>query len=74
MEIHENKELSMAVNLPSANVQSAGQRVIAFFPKRDDAYRAVSERKDDGFTSDEIGFMARSDHDTDTVSGEHPAR
>jgi hypothetical protein len=59
----------MAVNLPSANIQSAGRRIIAFFLKRDDAYRAVSELKDAGFTSDEIGVMARSDHHTDTVSG-----
>jgi uncharacterized protein (TIGR02271 family) len=59
----------MAVNVPSANIQSAGQRIVAFFPKRDDAYRAVSELKDAGFTSDEIGLMARSDRDTDTVSG-----
>jgi uncharacterized protein (TIGR02271 family) len=59
----------MAVNVPSPNVQSAGERIIAFFPKKDDAYRAVSELKDAGFTSDEIGLMARSDHDTDTVSG-----
>ena len=59
----------MAVNPSSANVQTAGRRIIAFFPKRDDAYRAVSELKHAGFTSDEIGFMARSDHDTDTVSG-----
>ena len=59
----------MAVNIPSANVQSAGQRTVAFFQKRDDAYRAMSELKDAGFASDQIGVMARSDHDTDTVSG-----
>src|SRR5207249_3632699 len=67
--IHNNKELFMAVNVTSANVQSAGQRIVAFFPKRNDAYRAVSELKDAGFASDEIGFIARSDRDTDTVSG-----
>jgi uncharacterized protein (TIGR02271 family) len=59
----------MAVNVPSANVESTSQRIIAFFPKRDDAYRAMSELKDAGFASDEIGLMARSDRDTDTVSG-----
>jgi hypothetical protein len=36
---------------------------------REDAHRAVSELKDAGFTSDEIGVTARNDHDTDTVSG-----
>lgn len=60
----------MAVNVPSANLQSAGQRTIAFFSKKDDAYRAVSQLKDAGFTSGEIGLMARSDdRDADNASG-----
>ena len=58
----------MAVNVPSANLQGAAQRIVAFFPKRDDASRAVSELKNAGFTSDEIGFMTRSDRAQETVS------
>jgi uncharacterized protein (TIGR02271 family) len=59
----------MALNVPSANIYGANGRIVAFFPKREDAYRAVSDLKEAGFTEDEIGVMARSDRDTGTVSG-----
>jgi len=40
------------------------QRVIAFFPNRDDAYSAVSDLKQVGFTSDEIGLIRSGDVET----------
>jgi uncharacterized protein (TIGR02271 family) len=58
----------MAVNVPSANVHSASQRIIAFFRNKEDASRALSELKNAGFTANEIGLMARSDRAIDTAS------
>jgi uncharacterized protein (TIGR02271 family) len=51
----------MAVSSSTQNPPASGQRVIAFFGKTEDAYRAISELKDVGFTSAEIGFISRSD-------------
>jgi len=47
----------MAVNDLSRSGDSTFTRVIAFFRDRNDAYRAVSELKEAGFDSDEIGIM-----------------
>ena len=46
------------------------QRVIAFFRNRDDAYSAVSDLKQAGFTSDEIGLIRSGDVET----GDSPVR
>jgi hypothetical protein len=54
----------MAISSSTQNLSASGQRVVAFFRKTDDAYRAVSELKDAGFTSEEIGVISRSDHHT----------
>jgi uncharacterized protein (TIGR02271 family) len=54
----------MAVNRSTENLSASGQRVIAFFSNTDDAYRAVAELKDAGFSSEEIGVISRSDHET----------
>lgn len=60
----------MAVNdyAQSQNVV-AGERVVAFFDKRDDAYKAISELRDQGFTTDQIGLMTGSDIRSDISSG-----
>jgi len=54
----------MAVNRSTQNLSASGQRVIAFFSNTDDAYRAVAELKDAGFSSEEIGVISRSDQET----------
>jgi len=51
----------MALNTSSQDVRGAGQRVIAFFPDRKDAYTAMEQLKAEGFSSDEIGFMSRNE-------------
>ena len=54
----------MAISSSTQNFSASGQRVVAFFRKTDDAYRAVSDLKDAGFTSEEIGVISRSDQHT----------
>ena len=54
----------MAISSSTQNFSASGQRVVAFFRKTDDAYRAVSDLKDAGFTSGEIGVISRSDQHT----------
>jgi uncharacterized protein (TIGR02271 family) len=49
--------------MATSNVQ--GNRIIAFFSKKQDAYRAISDLKDAGFSADEIGLVSRG-HDTET--------
>lgn len=46
------------------NVQGSTSRVVAFFNDRDDAYRAVGQLHDAGFTSAEIGIIERPDRTT----------
>jgi uncharacterized protein (TIGR02271 family) len=43
------------------NVHTSGQRIIAFFSDKHDAYRAISQLKDAGFSSNEIGLVSRED-------------
>jgi hypothetical protein len=54
----------MAISSSTQNLSASGQRVVAFFRTTDNAYRAVSDLKDAGFTSEEIGVISRSDHHT----------
>ena len=68
-QIYNNEEQFMGVNTPSANVQGSGSRIVAFFQKKRDDYRAVSELREAGFTSEEIGLMTRSDRDPNTEFG-----
>jgi uncharacterized protein (TIGR02271 family) len=60
----QRKGVIMAVNRSTENLSASGQRVIAFFSNTDDAYRAVAQLKDAGFTSEEIGVISRSDRET----------
>ena len=39
------------------NLSSSNTRLVAFFRKKDDAYRAISDLRDAGFTNDQIGYM-----------------
>jgi uncharacterized protein (TIGR02271 family) len=58
----------MAVNASTSNIPLAGRRVVAFFSKAEDAFRAVSDLREAGFTSDEIGVISRSDRENDRTS------
>lgn len=54
----------MAVNTSSTNMPTTEQRAIAFFPKKEDAYRAITELRNAGFTTDEIGLITRGQDKT----------
>jgi len=50
-----------------------GDRIVAFFSRRQDAYRAIQALSDAGFTHEQIGLIAQSDldqADTSTSSSE----
>ena len=59
----------MATKNLDQNLHTSGQRIIAFFSDRQDAYRAISQLKDAGFSSDEIGLISREDQQATTTSG-----
>ena len=52
----------MASTQTPGNDLSQG-RVIAFFRNKDDAYRAINQLRDAGFTSSEIGLMEGADYE-----------
>lgn len=46
----------------STNISNlSGNRVIAFFTRRQDAYRAIEALRDAGYSNEEIGFIAQDD-------------
>jgi hypothetical protein len=49
----------MATNSPGINLENSNERVVAFFRVKQDAFRAISELKEAGFTSTEIGLMSK---------------
>lgn len=49
----------MATNSPDTNLDTSNERVVAFFRVQQDAFRAISELKEAGFTSSEIGLMSK---------------
>ena len=56
----------MSAHTFNESIHTTAERVIAFFPNRDNAYQAISDLKDAGFTSDEIGSMARSNYESES--------
>lgn len=44
---------------PTGNL--SGTRVVAFFSRRQDAYRAIQALRDAGYSNEEIGFIAQGD-------------
>lgn len=51
----------MAVNdYTQSQGTTTGNRIVAFFRDRNDAYKAISELRDHGFTTDQIGLMSSS--------------
>ena len=51
----------MATHNLNRSMNSTSNRVIAFFPKREDAFRALSDLKQVGFTSDQIGLAVEGE-------------
>jgi hypothetical protein len=49
----------MAANSPDTDFKTSNERVVAFFRVQQDAFRAISELKEAGFTSSEIGLMSK---------------
>ena len=62
----------MASQSPTANLEMSGERVVAFFRVREDAFRAISELKEAGFTSNEIGLMSKMGDAGEQVSSSTP--
>src|SRR5579885_1801716 len=60
----------MATTQTSQNesLNTSNARVVAFFKKKEDAYRAVGQLRDVGFTTDEIGFIEGRDTGTGSQS------
>lgn len=50
---------SMNYSNPTGNV--SGTRVVAFFSRRADAYRAIEALRDAGYSNEEIGFISQGD-------------
>jgi len=49
------------------DVVTAPRRVIGFFKNKDDAYRAITQLKNNGFNSSEIGLIAGREYQTSTT-------
>ncbi len=50
----------MASQSPVSNLYMSSDRVVAFFRVREDAFRAISEMKEAGYTSSEIGLVDKT--------------
>ncbi len=58
--------MAMTQTSQNESLNASNPRVVAFFKNKEDAYRAVSQLQDAGFTSDEIGFIEGRDSGTGT--------
>lgn len=54
---------------PGNELHTSEARIVAFFSKRNDAYDAIDQLRNAGFTSSEIGLMAGSDYDSSDAGG-----
>ncbi len=55
------ESILMAVNdYIQSQGTTTGNRIVAFFRDRNDAYKAISDLRDHGFTTDQIGLMTSS--------------
>jgi uncharacterized protein (TIGR02271 family) len=54
---------------PGNDLRTSEARVIAFFKNKNDAYSAINQLRDAGFTSSEIGLMAGSDYESTEATG-----
>lgn len=57
----------------SSNSYVTDQRVIAFFSRREDAYRAIEALRDAGFPNEQIGFVSQDDLNSSSVSASNSA-
>jgi uncharacterized protein (TIGR02271 family) len=62
----------MATRNLSSQANETAARVVAFFSKREDAYRALSDLKQAGFNSDRIGLAVG--HEGEATTGSTPTR
>jgi hypothetical protein len=44
------------------NISTSSERIVAFFPRTEDAYRAIEKLKDAGFSSEQIGLISRAEN------------
>ncbi len=51
----------MSSQSPVSNLEMSSERVAAFFRVREDAFRTISELKEAGFTSHDIGLVTKTD-------------
>lgn len=54
---------------PGNDLRTSEARVIAFFRNKNDAYSAINQLRDAGFTSSEIGLMAGSEYESTGSAG-----
>ena len=54
----------MATRNLASNLDNTPNRVVAFFSRREDAYRALSDLKEAGFNSDQIGLAVGHEEET----------
>ncbi len=54
---------------PGNDLRTSEARVIAFFRNKNDAYSAINQLRDAGFTSSEIGLMAGTDYESTGTTG-----
>ena len=52
-----------SIQTPANDLRTSEARVIAFFRNKNDAYSAINQLRDAGFTSSEIGLMAGSEYE-----------
>jgi uncharacterized protein (TIGR02271 family) len=62
----------MATRNLASNLDNTTNRVVAFFSRREDAYRALSDLKEAGFNSDQIGLAVG--HEGETSAGASSTR
>ena len=54
---------------PTNDVRTSEARIVAFFSNQNDAYDAINQLRNAGFTSSEIGLMAGSDYESSDTAG-----
>ena len=53
-----------SIQAPGNDLRTSQSRVIAFFQRKEDAYSAINQLRDAGFTTSEIGLMAGSNYES----------
>jgi hypothetical protein len=56
-------------NTTKSDISAIDNRIIAFFKKKEDAYKAISELRQSGFTTDQIGLMTGDEYQSTAGEG-----